>query len=888
MTLNTAAVMPSNTCTATNRNGSFTVANSTPRIASAAKPSSSSGRRPHCCALRPTEGDASATITCGTTMHAAINTGAHRLERVVTTPAISRSIAALASCSSNTLPAKIRRGRWRISFRTLVAPASGSPEATVPCARATSISRSRMRPSESRVGMASRKVTRNTERLDRRYPQVPITAAATPLPSDAKRALRPNRSPIASGPTKPRLTAAIAGPSTRLAAACKVAAATTTGKIGHAAYPSALTPIVATARPATSRSERAASTMAPPGIWPTSATRPPIDNTKPIETWVHFCVVRYTAMNGPNPVWTSARKKMNQSRPRRLWRDGAGNGDEARVSGAGGGDGSPSPPVGRWSIRWIGRLGERANSLLLQMSGGERQQGARRAEHHDRRVFLVFGRRLYLVLGQFKRDAFALVGDLWEMQRGPVKDDFPAADAEKAAEIDHGRAHLTGAIDDHVDDSPHILACRAAHIAPQNAMRIRRFDNRDGGRRRRGLFRRGRGNGFLFLSRRALIRWRRSGVIACPCCASRKRCNDDGKERKLRSCAHTASRNPRSKGCELKRGRPDRQPLTSFNGTGDAPLSTGIADQSSISMRDQGAPPSTREHDRHLNLAAPAQDFQRYVVAVATDPEVDAGRAQFQFAQNHLVKERRQPRISQPNFTALRIEFEAKGGFQQCERRGARPGLWRAGDRVQRRSALLFALKAAEQFGQPPQIHVSGGVEQGLEHALDRMFEVIARQPERDQRVVVRPYRPVVIRHRIIARLAARQGADAPACEKMRPHQIGGDHPGAIFAHHAAEQELSGVRRADPARLLGAVERQRVAAKLVAPERILKTFGEPLRFGRQLLRQIDFAEAQGAARRQLLAGEHIALYFGKCDIALGQAAIGMKDRIIGILPALIG
>src|SRR3954468_14877273 len=29
-------------------------------------------------------------------------------------------------------------------------------------------------------------------------------------------------------------------------------------------------------------------------------------------------------MNGPNPVWTSARKKMNQSRPRRLCDDGGG------------------------------------------------------------------------------------------------------------------------------------------------------------------------------------------------------------------------------------------------------------------------------------------------------------------------------------------------------------------------------------------------------------------------------------------------------------------------------------------------------------------------------------------------------------------------------------
>jgi hypothetical protein len=79
-------------------------------------------------------------------------------------------------------------------------------------------------------------------------------------------------------------------------------------------------------------------------------------------------------MKGPNPVWTSARKKMNQSRPRKLWRDG--DDDCARAFGAGGGDGSTSPPVGRGPIRSIGCLGERANRAIApNVSGDERQQG---------------------------------------------------------------------------------------------------------------------------------------------------------------------------------------------------------------------------------------------------------------------------------------------------------------------------------------------------------------------------------------------------------------------------------------------------------------------------------------------------------------------------------
>src|ERR1700733_11740732 len=42
----------------------------------------------------------------------------------------------------------------------------------------------------------------------------------------------------------------------------------------------------------------------------------PIVKAKPISTCVHLCVVRYTATNGPNPVCTSATKKLTRSRAR--------------------------------------------------------------------------------------------------------------------------------------------------------------------------------------------------------------------------------------------------------------------------------------------------------------------------------------------------------------------------------------------------------------------------------------------------------------------------------------------------------------------------------------------------------------------------------------------
>src|SRR5438445_412864 len=109
----------------------------------------------------------------------------------------------------------------------------------------------------------------------------------------------------------------------------------------------------------------------------------------------------------------------------------------------------------------------------------QRLQAAGSAEHDDRRVLLVFGRRLDLFQRQFERDALLLVGDLTEMQRAPVDDDLAAADAEKAAEIDHRRTRRAEAIDDDVDDAPHILARRAFDVASENAAGVIRVDHGD-------------------------------------------------------------------------------------------------------------------------------------------------------------------------------------------------------------------------------------------------------------------------------------------------------------------------------------------------------------------------------------------------------------------------
>ena len=169
-----------------------------------------------------------------------------------------------------------------------------------------------------------------------------------------------------------------------------------------------------------------------------------------------------------------------------------------------------------------------------------------------------------------------------------------------------------------------------------------------------------------------------------------------------------------------------------------------------------------------------------------------------------------------------------------------------------------------------------------------RMLQAVAREAERDQRIVVRPDRSVVIGHRVVTGFAARNGADAPSRKEFLAHQIGRDPPGTIGSDDAGEEKLAGIGRSHLARPLGAVERQRVGAEFLAPERRLEALGKLQRRGFELRRPIDQSQAPGAARRQPLAGKDIPLNLRQRDIAFGELPIGMEDRVEGILPALVG
>src|SRR5262249_30308363 len=207
--------------------------------------------------------------------------------------------------------------------------------------------------------------------------------------------------------------------------------------------------------------------------------------------------------------------------------------------------------------------------------------------------------------------------------------------------------------------------------------------------------------------------------------------------------------------------------------------------------------------------------------------------------------------------------------------------------RMERWAASRPGLEAAEEFGQAPQVHVGGGVEHAFEQLLDLDLMAIAGKAERDQSVVMRPDRAVVIRHRIVARLAPGNGADAPSREELRGQQHRGDLASMLRPCDAAEQDLPGIGAAHQARRLGAIERKRVGAEIVGPEACLELRGELDGLRLELTRVLAAPDLRSTARQRLFRRVDVALHLGKRDWSFRQAAIRVENGVEGILPALV-
>ncbi len=153
---------------------------------------------------------------------------------------------------------------------------------------------------------------------------------------------------------------------------------------------------------------------------------------------------------------------------------------------------------------------------------------------------------------------------------------------------------------------------------------------------------------------------------------------------------------------------------------------------------------------------------------------------------------------------------------------------------------------------------------------------------------VVRPDRAVVIGHRIEARLAHGQGADAPAAVEGGREQLFGDPLGPFRRRQAAEQQVPRVGRAHSAQLAGAVDGDAIAAEVFHPEapfdRLAQLFGPrpPARGGDAV------ASPFGETGHLAIGGEGVALHLDQGHRALREASVGVEDGVGAVLPALVG
>jgi len=156
-----------------------------------------------------------------------------------------------------------------------------------------------------------------------------------------------------------------------------------------------------------------------------------------------------------------------------------------------------------------------------------------------------------------------------------------------------------------------------------------------------------------------------------------------------------------------------------------------------------------REHNGNLDPAAGAQHLERHIVAVSDEnAKIDTCGTKLH-SSRRITSLRNAGRrgLRSANFAASRVEFEPERRLQQGERRRRSPRL--AAHRPPGTASVRVPSRAESHRTTP-----EGGANPcksrrrtELEHMFDRMFEPIARKPERDQRIVVRPDRTIVIGH---------------------------------------------------------------------------------------------------------------------------------------------
>src|SRR6266481_5916366 len=104
------------------------------------------------------------------------------------------------------------------------------------------------------------------------------------------------------------------------------------------------------------------------------------------------------------------------------------------------------------------------------------------------------------------------------------------------------------------------------------------------------------------------------------------------------------------------------------------------------------------------------------------------------------------------------------------------------------------------------------------------------------------PDRSVVIRHRVVTRLAGSDCPNSPAGEGRFMCQRRSNATRMLCGCDSGEKAMTRVRRSYPAGLLPAIERKRVGGKFITPETLVESSEEGFGLLRQITRACRIAE----------------------------------------------
>ena len=237
--------------------------------------------------------------------------------------------------------------------------------------------------------------------------------------------------------------------------------------------------------------------------------------------------------------------------------------------------------------------------------------------------------------------------------------------------------------------------------------------------------------------------------------------------------------------------------------------------------------------------------------------------------------------------TALDVGLETEQEPQEEHGRARRPGLRARGRRIGDRERRLASRVAGEDLRQRP-LEPARRLDQPLGDLPGIVPATRPRETPGAERRVVGPHGAVVVAQRVVRRVVGRHRADAPAGPERLAHERVRGRLDALGRHDPAPEQVADVRGERVDRLLVPVERERVGAALLDPERLVEA---ALQLGRLALEPRRQRRVVPDLPRQLrqthLRVVDVPLHLDRRDRRPGEGAVVEALRVAGVLPRLV-